>query len=330
MNTFPTLLKREFWEHKGGMLWAPVVTGIIASFFAIVGVGGGTLLVNHARKTGSMSWEHNGISPRSGTDAAREMLGGMGETLFAGGIAMSLTVMAFVVFFYALGSLYDDRRDRSILFWKSMPVSEHSSVLAKVTWALLLAPAMSLGLGVVLGLTILLIVTMAGVFNGFPDASSLFLEARIFRVAGSAVAMLPIQALWSLPTVGWLMLCSAWARRLPLLWAVLTPILSCAMISLSASIAGSMSGATFPYGQLWYCVVYRGLFSIVPMTWTANEHVKAGFAAIQPRGPQDLAEIIDAGASYATLGTVDLWCGVALGVAMIALAIRLRRWREDA
>lgn len=330
MNTFPTLLKREFWEHKGGMLWAPVVTGGIAGFFATLGAIGGTLLLNNARENGRVSWEHSGIVTQAGTPETLEVLGGLGEILVASGLIMSLIAMAFVVFFYALGSLYDDRRDRSILFWKSMPISESATVLAKVAWALSLAPALSIGIGVIAGLVILLIVTIASAANGIPDSAALILEARVFRIAGSAIAMLPVQALWSLPTVGWLMLCSAWARRLPFLWAVLTPILSCAMISLSAQIAVSMSGAEFPHENLWYYVVYRGLFSVIPMSWSANEQVVAHFANLQIDGPQDMVELLDVGAMYSTLGTMDLWMGAVLGVAMIATAIRLRRWREDA
>lgn len=330
MNTFPTLLKREFWEHKGGMLWAPVVTGGIAAFFATLGAIGGTLLLNNARENGRVSWEHSGIVTQAGTPETLEALGGLGDILIAGGIALALTVMAFVVFFYALGSLYDDRRDRSILFWKSMPVSESQTVLAKVLWALSLAPALSIGIGVIVGFAILLIVTLASAANGIPDSSALILEAKMFRIAGSAIAMLPIQALWSLPTVGWLMLCSAWARRLPFLWAVLTPILSCAMISLSAQIAVSMSGGEFPHEHLWYYIVYRGLFSIIPMTWTANDHVGTHFANLQIDGPQDMVKLLDVGAMYSTLSTVELWAGALIGIAMIAVAIRLRRWREDA
>jgi len=29
MKTFYWLVKREFWEHKGGFFWAPVISGIV-------------------------------------------------------------------------------------------------------------------------------------------------------------------------------------------------------------------------------------------------------------------------------------------------------------
>src|SRR3546814_20822192 len=47
-------------------------------------------------------------------------------------MGLLVVVLGFVVFFYCLGALYDDRRDRSILFWKSLPVSDASTVLSKV------------------------------------------------------------------------------------------------------------------------------------------------------------------------------------------------------
>ncbi|GAE49902.1 membrane protein [Xanthomonas arboricola pv. pruni str. MAFF 311562] len=63
-------------------------------------------------------------------------------------------VLAFVVFFYSLGSLYDDRRDRSVLFWKSLPVSDVQTVLSKAAWALLLAPLIAIVIGVLVGLAL--------------------------------------------------------------------------------------------------------------------------------------------------------------------------------
>ena len=52
-------------------------------------------------------------------------------------------VLGVVVFFFCLGALFDDRKDRSVLFWKSLPISDQATVLSKVAMALVVAPARS-------------------------------------------------------------------------------------------------------------------------------------------------------------------------------------------
>ena len=326
---FKLLLKREFWENRGGFLWAPIVTGVIACLFTLIGIIGGSIMLQRAKSAGDLDWHNKGIVVDGGTAAAREAIGGTGDIFFLGGLGLALAVMVFVVFFYALGSLYDERRDRSVLFWKSLPVSDATTVLSKVSWALILTPALSIVIGIAIGTVILVLMTLAFLLNGIPEASALLLESHPLRILGGALSMLPVYVFWALPTVGWLMLCSAWARRLPFLWAVLVPILGCAMVSMMAGIAGAISGVEFPHGAMWYTVVFRGLLSIVPMTWNANEHVNAQFDDIRIDGPQDIAKLFDFTSSWAAFGTLELWIGAAIGVAMIVAAIRLRRWRDE-
>lgn len=74
----------------------------------------------------------------------------------------------------------------------------------------------------------------------------------------------PMSLLWALPTVGWLMFCSAWATSKPFLWAVLFPLLACVMLS----ILSAMPGISLPIGWIWYIVGYRGLLSALPGTWS--------------------------------------------------------------
>ena len=123
-NTFKWLLKREFWENRGGFLWAPLITGAIISLltavFAVIG------LVRFKNSNAGDSMQFNG----SLAEHARQ-IGGIGDTAMLVGISLTTLVLAFVVFFYALGCLYDDRRDRSVLFWKSLPASDMQIVLSK-------------------------------------------------------------------------------------------------------------------------------------------------------------------------------------------------------
>ncbi|MGH8061847.1 MAG: ABC transporter permease [Pseudoxanthomonas sp.] len=310
-NTFKWLLKREFWENRGGFLWAPLITGIIAAFFAATAALIATLI---GRK-------HN---VNVGTDAAEivRTAGQVGDGALLVGIGLTMAVLAFVVFFYSLGSLYDDRRDRSILFWKSLPVSDTQMVLSKLAWALLLAPLLALATGLLTGLAFWLIAALASMFNGIPGASGLLTHSHPLSIIGNVLLAFPVQVLWSLPAVGWLLLCSAWAKRFPFLWSVLIPFLFCAMAGLVTLVFKISADIELPYVKLLYVVLYRGLVSVVPATWLPT--MEADFGPVHD--PSDLATYM--GSSWQVLGHADIWIGVAAGIAMIYLAIHMRRWRE--
>lgn len=318
-SKFKLLLKREFWENKGGFLWAPIVTGIIACSFALIAMIGGSIMVNKNNLHGdSIQWDGTGPHP----------FGAAGDALLLVGIGMAMLVMVFVVFFYALGSLYDERRDRSVLFWKSLPISDIQVVLSKAVWALFLAPVMALVIGIVIGIVIWIMSACTIAMNGIGGASAFFTDSHPLYMIGQVVAILPLYALWALPAVGWLMLCSAWARRFPFLWAVLVPLLGCAMASMSGGIFSAISGVDFPHGTIWYVVVLRGLASVIPGTWYANSAVDAE-RIVAVHGPNDIPTQFDLISGWSAIGTLDLWLGVAAGIAMIVLAIRLRRWRDE-
>lgn len=311
-HTFRMLLKREYWEHKGGFFWAPAIAGGIALLFTILAAIGVSLM---KRRAGN-EFHLEGADPEHITRA----LGGAGDVALMGGIGIAMVVMGFVVFFYSLGSLYDDRKDRSVLFWKSMPVSDAITVTSKATWALVLAPLLALAVGIAVGLAFWVITALTTTVNGVPGASAVFMHSHPIRVIVNVVGMVPLYMLWALPAVGWLMLCSATARSKPFLWAVLVPVLGCALVSF----ANVVLGLGYDVGPLWYVAAYRPLLSVFPSTWLPkiddDYHVRA---------PDDIANIVDAGHSWALAGSVDLWVGAIAGVAMILVAIRMRRWRDE-
>ena len=319
-NTFKWLLKREFWENRGGFLWAPLITGAIISFLTAVFAVIGLVRFKRSGTASDMQFDTNLA------EHARQ-IGGIGDSALLVGITLTTLVLAFVVFFYALGCLYDDRRDRSVLFWKSLPASDIQIVLSKATWALLLAPIVSILAGVVIGVTLWLIIGATAAAAGIPNASAIFTHAHPFSVIGNLLTAIPVYLLWALPAVGWLMLCSAWARSKPFLWAVLIPMLACVMVSM----AGVLPGTNINYGAIWYTLVYRGLFSVVPGSWAPasaafdDNMQRAGNSDIH--GPADLMHLMNV-SNLDVLGSSDLWIGAAIGAAFVGLAIYVRRWRE--
>ncbi len=319
-SKFKLLLRREFWENKGGFFWAPIITGIIASVFAVIGLVIATIFIQKARQAGDFQDQFK-LDDVNGLQA----VGAFGDGILANGMGLSMLVMIFVVFFYALGSLYDERRDRSVLFWKSLPISDVEVVLSKLAWALVIAPIMALIIGIFIGLAMWLIAAAGMAVNGIPGIGAFFTESHAFRIVGQFFSVLPVYIMWSVPTIGWLMLCSAWSRRFPFLWAVLIPLLGCAMFSMSGLIFSAITGAEFPHGEIWYVVALRGLGSLIPGLWYASavdaERVMQDMGSVSPQ--------LDLSSSWAAFATLDMWLGVIVGAVMVIAAIRLRRWRDE-
>ncbi|MDZ4048277.1 MAG: ABC transporter permease, partial [Pseudoxanthomonas sp.] len=203
MNTFKWLLKREYWENRGGFFWAPIVVGGIAVLFSTVAVVAGALFARENRDNIQLEGSPAELAEHSA------QLGGLGDVLLASGVITALLVMAFVVFFYALGSLYDDRRDRSILFWKSMPITDAQMVMSKAAWAVVLAPLGAVAIGLMISVVLWLVVLLGTAASGVPGATSVMTAAHPLKVLATLFAALPVQIIWSLPTIGWLMFCSA-------------------------------------------------------------------------------------------------------------------------
>ena len=316
---FKWLLRREYWENRGGFFWGPVIAGaIIVGLNLILAVIGS---IAARRSMGSSGF----VFDNADTHEVGQALGAMGDGMLVGGVIVACIVLAFVVFFYALGCLYDDRRDRSILFWKSLPVSDSQMVLSKLAWALVLAPVLAVAIGLLIGLALWLISALTITVNGVPAAHAVFTQSHPLRIIGGVLACLPVYMAWALPTIGWLMFCSAAARSKPFLWAVLVPVLACVVISMTTI----LPGVAIAHDRVWYTLAYRGLFSAVPGAWFPTiSGVVDSSSAINT--PDDLAGAINLARSWQAFASADLWIGAVVGIALIAAAIRLRRWRDEA
>lgn len=328
------LLKREFWEHKGGFLWAPLISGAVFLFFTLLGGGTGQVMFSrHGGKVVNFDGQEVPLSQvdwdRMLASASPDDLRQMGEAI--NGITLMsafwpLVVFGFVVFFYLLGSLYDERRDRSVLFWKSMPVSDGMTVLSKVLTALLVAPAIAALIALAVMLAFGVIISLFIAFNGANPFTLYWANLEPLKLAGALFGWIPVYALWALPTAGWLMLCSAWARSKPFLWAVMVPILGGILVTWFGFF-GNFRGDSEEW--IWQHVVARMLTSAWP-----GSHL-LGFAGTayldrlddSPKALYGLDGVIG---GLPLLATPALWIGAAAGVALILAAIRLRRWRDDA
>ncbi len=317
MKTFLWLVKREFWEHRGGFLWAPVITGAVFTALYV-------MAIIAIEVVGAKHGFHINVGGDIGKAIQQANQGDLNHlgtfldgTMYAC-VGMISLVMSFVLFFYCLGALYDDRRDRSILFWKSLPISDTSTVFSKVASATILAPVIATAVGVVAGLLLLLILATTLAFHGV-NVWQLLMLAHPFKVITNVVGYIPLYLLWALPSVGWLLFCSAWSRSKPFLWAIVVPVVAGVMVWWF-DIMGIFNQST---AWFWTHVVARGLLSVCPLV-------------IFALAPQDLSSdssngmhSLDLFQSYQALGSANLWIGVVVGAGLIAGAIWFRRWRDD-
>ncbi|CAH0279660.1 hypothetical protein SRABI118_03738 [Massilia sp. Bi118] len=325
--TMKWLLRREFWEHKGSMFWAQLIVAAALVLF----VGGSLVyaVLVHGAPTRVMINGHvvsQGAMAAAFPMEARSEIAGIASGMYlAAGIPLFI-LMTATLFFYCLGALYDERRDRSILFWKSLPVSDGTTVLSKVVTALCVAPLITMGFAIVASLALLLIGAAVMASAGINLFGMLLSQPDLYLQPVRLLGMLPVYMVWALPTIGWLMLVSSWAKTKPFLWAVGVPLM---VLLLAKWISMALGG--FQQDALdveWFAseVVARGIGGLLPGIWF-------GFSGGVP------AEVHRAGggvdtqalftASWMTLATARAWIGALIGGAMIFGAIRLRRYRDE-
>lgn len=323
MKTFYWLVKREFWEHRGGFLWAPVITGGVFLLLNLMGIVTGEVMggqhgFNAVLHMGDGSNMHL-FDQTLDADTMGRIGVGLDMVMYSATMIISV-VFGFVAFFYCLGALYDDRRDRSLLFWKSLPVSDTATVLSKVVAAGIVAPLIALLVGVITGIVMLLMFAMALSFHGI-GVWHLLVLAHPLQVIVNLFGSIPIYLLWALPTIGWLLLCSAWARSKPFLWAVVLPV----AVGVAISWFHLLGTLSFHGNGYWSSICLRLLLSIFPGGWVSESINGSSLSG------DDLAglNVLNLSHTYSTLASTNLWIGVVAGAAMIAAAIWFRRWRDD-
>ncbi|HRQ63445.1 MAG TPA: hypothetical protein PKZ76_01030 [Xanthomonadaceae bacterium] len=319
MKRYLTLAKREYWENRGGFFWAPLVTGGIFLAFSTMAVLVAEFALGRARiQLGTLRL---GDALQSLDGNARLMFGLGIDGLVLQVVSLIGFVLAIVVFFYCLSALYDERRDRSILFWKSLPVSDHETVLSKVFSAGITAPLMALGAMLATSLMLLLLLSLYLALRGTGLAAMVWTESHLLRVLFTVLAAIPAFLVFALPTIGWLLLCSAWARSKPLLWAVLLPVGAGIMVTMF----GLMQSLSLPSTWFWKNVVARMLLGTWPGNWISFDTFREIERA---NGPEVVLNLIGPGTPLSALADPAPWIAAAAGVGMIYLAIRLRRNRE--
>ena len=316
MKAFPWLLRRELWESRS-LYIVPLV--FLTLLVALYSYG----LLTHG--PGGM------IRIESGSDVinlqqmikeephARQAL-----KLAAGGLPFIVpavllnAVMLFVWFFYLTDSLYSERKDRSVLFWKSLPVDDMTTVLSKLVTAMVVIPAITFAGVMIAALGMALANTVFAWVIG--ESASQLIWSQMPFLSGPATLLYAfvVQSLWFAPVFGWLLLASAWARRAPALWALLPP----------AGIA-LLEGAIFRSSHFAQLVGDR-ISSVVPTAFhdkDINRIIeKIHDSEDKIEWSEAFGSLIDPGSFLSDPG---MWGGLLIAAVFMAGAIWLRRYRTE-
>ena len=216
MKRLLALVHREYWENKGAFRTTPLVIGGIYIVFLLMSIFTTAHFDNelYTFREAVRLLAEQPVEFR--TTHVHEVM--LGSSLFF------TVVLAFVVFFYLLGALYDDRKDRSILFWKSLPASDTLTIASKLLSAMVLAPLL---FWVIIVITQIIMAGIASlmVLSVGENPWTLFLSVvNPFKAWALLLVSYLAASIWFLPMYGWLLLVSSFAPRIPLLFAVLPPV----------------------------------------------------------------------------------------------------------
>lgn len=276
-------VRRELWENRSIYI-APLAAGCLGLFGFIISA------IGLPERRRAVLLLEDIAQQRARIEAPYDM------------VAMMLMFTAFLVgVFYCLDALHGERRDRSILFWKSLPVSDLTTVLSKLSIPLVVLPLLTFAVIVVTHILMWLWTAMLLLANGLPlpTAEQLPLLRSWVVLLYGFVAI----KLWHAPIYAWLLLVSAWARRATFLWAVL-PVLAIAALETIAF------RTTY-----WLAFLKHRLFGGMSQAFAFNK--------LGQHPTVDLHQLTPG--NYLT--TPGLWLGLLFAAAVIAGVVHLRRSR---
>jgi ABC-2 type transport system permease protein len=281
INVFTRFLwsvRRELWEHRSIYI-APLAVAVVV----LIGI------FIHAV---SLPELFRNISTKSAS-AQRDLLA---ASYSAAAVVLMLTSV-LVGCFYCLDALYGERRDRSILFWKSLPVSDSITVWSKASIPLIVLPLFTFAV-VMMVQVIVLIVSSIVIYGSGLDVTKYWSHLPFLQMPTGVLYFLAALALWYTPIYAWCLLVSCWAQRAVFVWAI-APVL--ALVAIERT--------TVKSGFFTELVTSRvvGLFSQA-FSKTNEDNVI----------PDPLK----------LFSTPELWIGLAIAAAFIIATIKLRRRRD--
>jgi ABC-2 type transport system permease protein len=275
-------VRRELWENRSIYI-APLAAGAVYLFAFLIS------LIHLPRKMRALS----------ALDLAQQHEAIPQPYDFAAGLFMATALIVGV--FYCLDALHGERRDRSVLFWKSLPVSDVTTVLAKASIPYVILPLLTIALTVVTQFIMLLLGSAVLAGNGM-SVANYWAQVSLFQMSLMLFYHLfTVHVLGHAPFYAWFLLVSGWARRAAFLWAFLPPlaIMAVEKIAFNTTYFANMLGDALSGGT--EAVPFPGRMPIDP-----GMQLTPGHWLLSP----------------------GLWIGLAVTAAFLFAAVRLRRNRE--
>jgi len=275
-------VRRELWENRS-IYVAPLIVAVVVLFGFLVSTVGmpqrrqAVLLLDPAHQ-------------RAAIEAPYDVA------------AMALILTAFIVgVFYCLDALHSERRDRSILFWKSLPVSDLTTVLSKASVPLAILPLVIFGIIVLVQFFMLLWSSAILLPSGL--AATTWTRFNLLQQSVILLYSLIVIVLWHAPIYAWSLLISGWARRATFLWAVL-PLLAIGVLE------------KFAFDTSHFASILKDrLFGAANTAFAFQPHRGVAIDSLVQLTP----------GRYLT--TPGLWIGLAFAAVFVAVAVRQRRYR---
>ena len=235
MNALKALIRRELQEHKWGFVYLPWIVGAFMSLVVVLVYLGLT--------------EVNTENFKFSTDvfADSEVVQSMNEATFdqrraairAGLLVLGFPLviaLGFAILAYSLSTFFDERKDKSIIFWRSLPVSDSFTVFSKLIVALVVAPLLVIPALLFLHLVS---VTAGSIYFAVSDIVPFTWAWQAYPWLDwiRVIFSLWMQTLWTLPIITWIMLAGAYSRK-PVVAAILPPVVVVLVegVSLSSSV----------------------------------------------------------------------------------------------
>jgi len=276
-------VRRELWESRWIYLAPLSVAGVVLLGFSI------TLVYFPAR-----------MRSLATLDAVQYRQAIATHYDIVAGLMMAMAILVDV--FYCVDALYGERRDRSILFWKSLPVSDRTTVLAKASIPFIIVPLLTSAIAI-LTQFIMLLASSAVLLGSGMSVAPYWASLAVPRMwCLLFYHIVTAHTLWPAPVYCWLLLVSAWAPRAPFFWAVVPPF--------------ALAGVERVVFQTWY---FGRLLGARFIGDTSAAAVKSG--DLFPTNP--MTHMTPA----TFLGSPGLWIGLLIAGIFLAAAIQLRRRR---
>ena len=213
------LIRRELWEHRA-IFVTPVVIGLLLSLAVLM--------------TGGIASAVPGDMVAKGIVAASNAASDLHRSAMINGLLFVPSTVIFVgmsilVIFYSLDSLYTERKDKSVLFWRSLPVTDAETVISKALTAAIVIPLISFVVIMATQLISLILMSLWVAFEGGNAMHLIWQPVKLFNVWATTIVGILALSLWLSPFLGWFLFVSAFAKRMPLLLAAL-PIIVIPMI----------------------------------------------------------------------------------------------------